>query len=209
MPLHQPQTTHHLQPILPSSNTTGAWQRDEERTLLLRNCTKTMRDLQLCRFERCSTAAWLLGVKCSTAFPWAQPLWGTGTVTQMSPLTFTAKTVLEILWEELSIWWGEKEAFTRGVSNRKNYVGAPLESQNLTRGQGGWSKPHAMEQIGQDGSSEALTELDQWLSTTGLHQAGIWSPTPNFICICIWPPVWMSGKDELGQQHLGWTQIRP
>lgn len=57
------------------------------------------------------------------------------------------------------------------MSNRKNYVGAPLESQNLTRGQGGWSKPHAMEKIGQDGSSEALAELDQWLSTTGFHQA--------------------------------------
>lgn len=57
-----------------------------------------MRDSQLCRFECCSIAARLLHTKPSIAFPM-----GTGAVEQRNPLTFAAKIVLEMLWEDLCI----------------------------------------------------------------------------------------------------------
>lgn len=46
------------------------------------------------------------------------------------PLSFTAKMILEMLWEDF-IQKEEKEAFTRAVSNRKVVWGVSLESLKL------------------------------------------------------------------------------
>lgn len=102
--------------------------------------------------------------------------------------------------EKMRLLWGERVT-------RKLCRGSIRVTEPHTCGQEGWSKPHGMEQIGQDWSPEALAELDQWLSTTGLLQQGTRSPL-LILSVSCWPPVRMSGKDELGQQHLGWTQIR-
>lgn len=131
MPLQELESTQHLQPILPFWNTTGAWHRGGQRTPPLSDCTKTMRDPQLCRFEWCSIATQLLHMKPSTALLCGQPPWGTGAVAQMNPLTFTAKSVGNALGRLVHLV-RRKGGFYEGSEKQKNCVGAPLESLNHT-----------------------------------------------------------------------------